>query len=82
MTRAENTGISNNSVYRIMYTMWEDFRDGGDNDNGQWQVQFCMSGQYIGSGNIWIESNGDYNTVYTSNLIQAVMPYGKNGGIE
>ena len=41
-----------------------------------------MSGQYIGRGNIWIKSNGDYNNVHTSSAIQATMPYSKNGGIE
>ena len=62
--------------------MWYDYRNGGTNDNGQWQAQFAMSGQYVGLGDIWIDSNGDYNTVYTSSAIQAIMPYSKNGGIE
>ncbi len=62
--------------------MWYDYRNGGNNDNGRWQAQFAMSGQYFGTGDIWIETNGDYNNVYTSSAIQAIMPYGKNGGVE
>ena len=62
--------------------MWYDYRNGDTDDSGKWQAQFAMSGQYIGRGNIWIKSNGDYNNVHTSSAIQATMPYSKNGGIE
>ena len=65
-----------------MSVMWYDYREGETNDNGQWQAQFNMSGQYIGKGNIWIRTNGDYNNVWTSDVIQATMAYGKNGGVE
>lgn len=65
-----------------MSVMWYDYRNGGDNDDGKWQAQFAMSGQYIGVGNTWISSDGDYNSVYISSAIQATMSYGKNGGIE
>jgi len=65
-----------------MSVMWYDYRAGGNNDNGEWRLQFNMSGQYIGSGSIWIPSNGDYNNVWTSSAVQATMPYGKNGGVE
>lgn len=58
-----------------MSVMWYDYREGETNDNGQWQAQFNMSGQYIGKGNIWIRTNGDYNNVWTSDVIQATMAY-------
>ncbi|MBQ7976969.1 MAG: hypothetical protein IJ300_14890 [Clostridia bacterium] len=63
-----------------MSVMWYDYREGETNDNGQWEVQFNMSGQYIGKGNLWIKTNGDYNNVWTSDVVQATMVYGKNGG--
>lgn len=68
----------------FMTTWWVDYRNSNANDKGQWQVQFAMSGQYVGlpNTNIWIGSNGDYNNVTTANIVQAIMKYGIRGGVE
>lgn len=63
-----------------MSVMWYDYRDGDASDNGKWQCQFCMSGQYVKVLGQWIPSFGDYNTVRQSSAIQATLPYSKNGG--
>ncbi len=73
--------VANKEYY--MTTCWDDYRSGGEYDSGQWQVQFAMSGRYIGKGSIWIPTfAGDYNTVYYAEKIQATMNYGIYGGIE
>nr|WP_312580084.1 hypothetical protein [Sedimentibacter sp.] len=51
-------------------TTWEDFRSGGDKDNGKWQCQFSMSKKGI----------SDYNTFVQSSAIQATLNYGKYAG--
>lgn len=63
-----------------MSVMWYDYRNGDTNDNGKWQCQFCMSGQYVNVLGAWVPSNGDYNTVRQSSAIQATLTYSKNGG--
>ncbi len=64
-----------------MYVLWNDYREGGSSDDGQWQVQFNMSGRYIGKGAIWIPTfSGDYNNVWTAVGVQAILPYGNEGG--
>lgn len=64
-----------------MYTYWYDYRNGDSNDAGQWQLQFGMSGQYLGNNTIgWSESSGDYNTVWSTAEPQIILSYGNIGG--
>lgn len=67
-----------------MTTTWLDYRNGDSDDSGQWQLQFSMSGQYVGIPNlgIWIPSNGDYNTIWSTTEPQVIIQYGSNGGFQ
>lgn len=53
-----------------MKTKWEDLRSGEKKDDGQWQCQFGMSKKG------W----SDYNNYRISDVIQAIVKYGKNAG--
>lgn len=63
-----------------MVTYWKDYRAGGTKDNGKWQCQYSMSGQYNKVLGAWIATSGDYNCVVQSDVIQATVPYGKTSG--
>ena len=82
--------VRNQSYY--VSTLWYDHRSGGSNHDGQFRVQFHMSGQYLrvpiggtyrnSNGDRFIDFFGDYNPVWISNVNQAFMPYGSIGGRE
>jgi hypothetical protein len=63
-----------------MSTMWDDYRSGGSTDNGRWDCQFGVSGQYLKVGGVWIPSSGDYNAIMISDVNQASVSYGNNSG--
>ena len=72
--------VENVSYY--MYAYWYDYREGNSNDDGMWQVEFVMSGQYIGQGNLWIPSVNDYNTIRRKTGGEKFSSYGKYGGLK
>ena len=73
-----------------MSTIWDDYRTGGPYQNGEWRVQFHMSGQYLpmgiiktdyhSAGQYWIPSYGDYNLIWMPYVNQAIIPYGRYAG--
>lgn len=72
--------VEDTSYY--MYAYWYDYREGNSNDDGKWQVEFVMSGQYIGNGNLWFPSFGDYNTIRRKTGGEKFSSYGKYGGLK
>lgn len=66
---------------------WVDYRNGDDDDDGYWQVEFVMSGKYIGDPDvgIWfplLGDDSDYNTVRRLRDGEKKMPYGNKGGLK